>query len=93
MKLPNQYTNSPRELGSVCDRGVCEALFQLLAEHTESSNKYELSSSLIARAISSASNYGQQYISGEEFVISALDTYVDMLQTPPWGGVQFKIVF
>lgn len=72
-----------RELGSVCDRGVCEALFQLLAEHTESSNKYELSSSLIARAISSANNYGQQFISSEEFVISALDTYVDMLQTPP----------
>ena len=71
-----------RELGSVCDRGVCEALFQLLAEHTESSNKYELSSALISRAISSANNYGQQYISSEEFVINALDTYVQMLQTP-----------
>lgn len=71
-----------RELGSVCDRGVCEALFQLLTDHADSSNKYDLSSALIARAVSSASNYGQQYIGTEEFVICALDTYVDIIHTP-----------
>ena len=67
----------------MCDRGVCEALFQLLTDHSDSTNKYDLSSGRISRAISSASGYGQQYISSEEFIVCALDTYVDIIQTPP----------
>lgn len=65
-----------KELGTVCDRGVCESLLQLLTQHT---NKYDLSSSAVQRAIVSVSGYGQSYLSCEDFVHSALELYVDFI--------------
>eukprot|EP00116_Pleurobrachia_bachei_P004888 sb/3465150/ len=55
-----------RELGTLSDRGVCEALLQLLADHLDSASKYELSSTQVGRAILSAKSYGQQFISSDE---------------------------